>query len=97
MTSAVPSSYAAAVEPTAEIPSQPFPQGSKDLICPYLAHGECPYDNDCEYLHGDICDLCGQAVLHPDDNQQREEHQKVLVKFLGFSCKNFKLHVHDFL
>ena len=74
----VPSSYAAAVEPTTEEPSSPCPvRGSKDLLCPFLAQGDCPYEDDCEYLHGDICDMCGFAVLHPEDSKQRDNHQKV--------------------
>lgn len=75
-TTAVPLSYAAAVEPTTDVGNQHLLQGSKDLICPYLAHGECPYEEECEYLHGDICDMCGLAVLHPGDSKQREQHQK---------------------
>ena len=82
----VPSSYAAAVEPTTKEPSSPCPvRGSKDLLCPFLAQGDCPYEDDCEYLHGDICDMCGFAVLHPEDSKQRDNHQKV---------NNIQLNLH---
>ena len=73
----VPASYAAAVEPTTESSSPCIVKGSKDLLCPFLAQGHCPYDEECEYLHGNICDMCGLAVLHPENKSQREEHQKV--------------------
>ena len=49
-----------------------------DLLCPYYAHdGDCPYGADCQYAHGDICDMCGLPKLHPKNAQQREAHQKV--------------------
>ncbi|XP_071134159.1 probable E3 ubiquitin-protein ligase makorin-1 [Mytilus edulis] len=78
--STVPASYAAAVEPTTESSSPCIVKGSKDLLCPFLAQGHCPYDEECEYLHGNICDMCGLAVLHPENKSQREEHQKECVK-----------------
>ena len=26
----------------------------------------------CEYIHGDVCDMCGLQALHPTDQQQRK-------------------------
>ncbi|KAJ8318705.1 hypothetical protein KUTeg_003796 [Tegillarca granosa] len=28
------------------------------LLCPYLPQGECPYEENCEYIHGDLCEIC---------------------------------------
>ena len=58
-------------------PDEPLTLVDGTPLCPYLAKGECPYGIDCEYIHGDICDLCGCAVLNPDDEVQREKHMKV--------------------
>ena len=32
---------------------------TKKQICPYAAVGECRYGENCVYLHGDACDMCG--------------------------------------
>ncbi len=57
------------------------PEGGKTdnskLLCPFAAHGECWYGDNCEYLHGDICDFCGLAVLYPGDHEQQDIHKKV--------------------
>ncbi|XP_067684541.1 probable E3 ubiquitin-protein ligase makorin-1 [Haliotis asinina] len=50
------------------------------LLCPFAAHGECWYGDNCEYLHGNICDLCGLAVLHPDEPEQQEQHRKECIE-----------------
>ncbi|XP_053377249.1 probable E3 ubiquitin-protein ligase makorin-1 isoform X2 [Mercenaria mercenaria] len=82
--STIPSSYASAasngtetndallIEESAENPSQ--------LLCPFSTNKECPYGEDCEYVHGDICELCGHAVLLPGDKKQNEEHKKECVQ-----------------
>ena len=46
-------------------------------LCPYAAHGVCHYGDNCVYIHGDQCDLCGKAVLHPGDREQQEKHKEV--------------------
>uniref|UniRef100_A0A8C9GDU8 RING-type E3 ubiquitin transferase n=1 Tax=Piliocolobus tephrosceles TaxID=591936 RepID=A0A8C9GDU8_9PRIM len=40
---------------------------TKKQLCPYAAVGECRYGENCVYLHGDSCDMCGLQVLHPMD------------------------------
>lgn len=43
-------------------------------LCPYLlGSGECFYD-PCEYLHGDMCELCQRFCLHPYDPEQQKSH-----------------------
>ena len=32
------------------------------------------YGEGCAYIHGDICDYCGQASLHPTHLDQRRAH-----------------------
>jgi len=52
-----------------------FEGNSRELLCPFAAIRECPYGDSCEYLHGDLCDMCGCLCLHPTDLQQRKEHE----------------------
>lgn len=55
----------------------------KDLpLCPYsLACGECPLpEGRCSYLHGDVCDLCYSACLHPYDEEQRHHHREECLR-----------------
>lgn len=50
-------------------------------ICPFAAKtGTCETiesGNFCPYIHGELCDLCEMPVLHPYDEQQREQHRAV--------------------
>ncbi|GFS07232.1 E3 ubiquitin-protein ligase makorin-1 [Elysia marginata] len=45
-------------------------------LCPFYAAGECRNSDDCSYVHGDICDMCGLPQLHPKNKQQQDEHRK---------------------
>ncbi|GIY43545.1 e3 ubiquitin-protein ligase makorin-1 [Caerostris darwini] len=51
-------------------------------ICSYFVDGDCPYDQQCPYVHGDICEICGKACLHPSDDKQREMHNAFCEKEL---------------
>ncbi|XP_025108196.1 probable E3 ubiquitin-protein ligase makorin-1 [Pomacea canaliculata] len=50
------------------------------LLCPFFANGMCRFGDQCDYVHGEICDMCGMAVLHPTDSAQRDLHQKECVQ-----------------
>ncbi|XP_058046791.1 E3 ubiquitin-protein ligase makorin-1 isoform X5 [Ahaetulla prasina] len=52
----------------------------KKQLCPYAAVGECRYGENCVYIHGDICDMCGLQVLHPADAAQRSLHIKSCIE-----------------
>ncbi|KAG8438663.1 hypothetical protein GDO86_005015 [Hymenochirus boettgeri] len=52
----------------------------KKKLCPYAAVGECRYGENCVYLHGDPCDMCGLQVLHPVDTSQRSQHIKICIE-----------------
>lgn len=43
-------------------------------LCPFYRVGECRYGVGCAYVHGEICDYCGQACLHPTHLDQRRSH-----------------------
>ena len=85
----VPSSYLEAAQGGIEkisladenLPPDPHPFLTDDQkcreLCPYARHGECRYGEHCVYLHAEICDLCGRAVLHPEDLSQRTKHTEV--------------------
>lgn len=64
--------YAKAVDPAAG-QSAKIAQSTSEL-CPYLQMGECRYAEECVYIHGDQCDLCGSNCLHPLDEAQRNDH-----------------------
>lgn len=59
-------------EELAKIDVCPFAIASLDGQCPYLQNGY-----SCDYVHGMICDLCGQPVVHPYNEQKRKEHREV--------------------
>ena len=87
-----PSSYSAAArcgqDETAATPPPPpppttsqVPESQGSTLCPYAEVGECQYGEDCAYFHGEICELCGLAALHPIDAQQRQKHVDVSTKY----------------
>lgn len=50
-----------------------------EKLCPYtssLENGVCPYGDECQYAHGDLCDMCGLYCLTAD-LEQRKMHQNV--------------------
>lgn len=70
-----PLSYAQAVNPNAGQVQQSF--SSQDPLCPYAeATGICKRTN-CTYLHGEICDMCSRAALHPYSEELRKKHTNV--------------------
>ena len=81
---AVPPSYLAMAQTGVEnisLDSLKSPSDSSlpldQQLCPYAAHGECWYGENCVYLHGDICDLCGKSVMHPTDTALQQKHTEV--------------------
>ncbi|XP_009991700.1 PREDICTED: LOW QUALITY PROTEIN: E3 ubiquitin-protein ligase makorin-1-like [Chaetura pelagica] len=52
----------------------------KKELCPYAAVGECCYGENCVYIHGNVCDMCGLQVLHPIDAAQRSQHIKSCIE-----------------
>ncbi|XP_012941633.1 probable E3 ubiquitin-protein ligase makorin-1 [Aplysia californica] len=78
----VPGSYAQAAHSDVDQAVGGFDPGKppkevteEDLLCPYFAHGHCSFEN-CAYLHGEVCDMCGLPRLHPTNKDLRESHQK---------------------
>ncbi|ARE67424.1 SWPV2-ORF185 [Shearwaterpox virus] len=53
----------------------------EEELCPYDVLGECEKGEYCEYVHGDICDICGMRALHPNDLEQRRNHERICIKF----------------
>ncbi|KFM83406.1 putative E3 ubiquitin-protein ligase makorin-2, partial [Stegodyphus mimosarum] len=51
-------------------------------LCSYFMQGDCPYNDQCPYVHGDECELCGSACLHPYDERQRKAHIELCEKEL---------------
>lgn len=51
------------------------------LMCPfYEMTGQCPWDENCEYIHGELCDMCFKHSLNPHDPKQQKEHKQTCVK-----------------
>lgn len=82
--STVPFSYATAASDPNTDPLTVYPDDlltsevtdSSQLLCPFSINRSCPYGEECVYAHGEICDLCGDAVLLANDKQQNEKHLK---------------------
>ena len=76
-----PKSYAEVLNPMAGkkiLSSQlHLSPSNKTKLCPFQEAGECKYGSQCVYIHGDTCDLCGHACLHPQDKEQRKKHINV--------------------
>ncbi|XP_076175681.1 putative E3 ubiquitin-protein ligase makorin-1 isoform X2 [Ptiloglossa arizonensis] len=73
--SLLPISYAQALNPSAQTSSL-----SLEPLCPYaVTTGICKKRN-CTYLHGDICELCNCAALHPYNEELRKKHTYACVK-----------------
>lgn len=70
-----PTSYAEAVNPSGHASSPAL-----EPLCPYAeATGICK-KRMCKYLHGDICELCSCAALHPHNEELRKKHTNACVK-----------------
>ncbi|XP_076422609.1 E3 ubiquitin-protein ligase makorin-1 isoform X4 [Peromyscus maniculatus bairdii] len=63
-----------------ESEKEPAAVETEKQLCPYAAVGECRYGENCVYLHGDSCDMCGLQVLHPMDAAQRSQHIKSCIE-----------------
>ncbi|XP_064395630.1 probable E3 ubiquitin-protein ligase makorin-1 [Halichondria panicea] len=46
------------------------------LLCPFAEMGACPFGESCEYLHGNLCDMCNRECLNPSDPEQQKAHKK---------------------
>lgn len=51
------------------------------MLCPFFEKdASCPFGLECQYLHGEVCDLCGTPCLHPFNEELREQHKKECTK-----------------
>ncbi len=48
----------------------------KTLSCPFLESGGC------EFIHGNLCDICNTACLNPFDEKQSDEHRHECMKLM---------------
>ncbi|CAK6981136.1 probable E3 ubiquitin-protein ligase makorin-2, partial [Scomber scombrus] len=82
VTAAPPHSYVEAIRTGLDASAQdqaPPPVGVAPQLCPYAAAGHCYYEDNCTYLHGDLCEVCRLRVLHPHDPEQRRAHEKMCL------------------
>jgi len=49
---------------------------AESQLCPFSLMEECRYGENCAYVHGLLCDMCMQPILHPSHEAQRRHHQK---------------------
>ncbi|KAK9889281.1 hypothetical protein WA026_004560 [Henosepilachna vigintioctopunctata] len=72
-------SYAQAVNP---LDSADYIQYSEQRLCPYVTKdGCCRYPpGECSNLHGELCDMCGKAVMHPFNEELRKKHNQECIK-----------------
>uniref|UniRef100_H2YZX8 RING-type E3 ubiquitin transferase n=1 Tax=Ciona savignyi TaxID=51511 RepID=H2YZX8_CIOSA len=52
-----------------------------DDLCPFALNGECVNGDNCAYVHGLMCDMCGLFILHPTDVLQQEKHKEECIKY----------------
>lgn len=46
------------------------------LLCPYYEKSlSCPYNQSCDFVHGNVCEICNMACLNPSDETQCEQHK----------------------
>lgn len=67
--------------------------GSIQDLCPYNDMDECPYQDDCLFVHGDLCNVCRMPRLHPLDLNRRIQHATVsnglIFRDYLKSCPNY--------
>ncbi|XP_071510757.1 probable E3 ubiquitin-protein ligase makorin-1 [Diadema antillarum] len=82
----LPPTYSAAAKKTGEsnalvISAEPDSPGPpQGVLCPYAMKGTCRYGTKCLYMHGEVCDLCGEACLMPFDDEQNKQHRLDCLK-----------------
>lgn len=76
-----PKSYAQAVNPMDDTPEYFNP--SQQSLCPYISKdGFCRYPpGECSNLHGEMCDMCCKAVIHPYNEEERKKHRQVSLSY----------------
>jgi len=88
----MPVSYAQALNPSGQA-SNP----ALEPLCPYAeATGICRNFN-CTYLHGDICELCSRAALHPHNEELRKKHTNVSLVTSSFNFSQIYLNARYFV
>lgn len=80
-------SYADTVKANTVINNEPERPPSEEL-CPFFAEGDCPFP-ECRLVHGEVCELCQKAYLHPSNEEARKAHiekcEKELEQEMEFS------------
>jgi hypothetical protein len=50
-------------------------------LCPYFEkEATCPFGFECQYIHGELCEMCCTPCLHPSNLEQRELHKQECMK-----------------
>ncbi|XP_033647218.1 probable E3 ubiquitin-protein ligase makorin-1 isoform X1 [Asterias rubens] len=62
--------------PNSDESATPCNGGTKELLCPFALKGTCRFGENCKYMHGDVCDMCGSACLIMDDPVQNKHHRE---------------------
>ncbi|KAL1230266.1 E3 ubiquitin-protein ligase [Trichinella pseudospiralis] len=48
----------------------------EEILCGYYVLGNCPFGENCKYVHGDMCELCKRQILRPGDDAYKLMHQQ---------------------
>ena len=68
-------------DPFDESSNRPIDLDKISQLCPlFEKDGSCPFGPECQYVHGEICDLCGTPCLHPFNEELREQHKQECTK-----------------
>ena len=53
------------------------------VLCPiYEKSLNCPYGEGCQFVHGNVCDICNMASLNPYDEAECEQHKAACMQLI---------------
>lgn len=49
---------------------------SSNELCAHFSVGQCYFGDNCLYIHGLPCELCGRPMVHPTDQRKAAQHRE---------------------
>ncbi|KRZ01760.1 putative E3 ubiquitin-protein ligase makorin-1 [Trichinella zimbabwensis] len=59
----------------------------EDILCGYNVLGNCPFGENCKYVHGDMCELCKRRIIRPGNDAYKLRHQEKCMKEQNFELE----------
>ena len=68
-------------DPFDESKNQPIDVDRISQLCPFFEKdASCPFGTECQYVHGEICEICNLPCLHPSNEELRQQHKQECTK-----------------